>query len=434
MRLETLRELDQLLDARVAVIGPCAPQGPIDLLALPKEASLLASWLGGRGFIVRGDQWVRFVGCSFESCRLIPVAPWGLPAGEIARMFSEGLPLGRFDNLVRLDPEHALLVAAQRLVEEDSPPMTVLRQLVNEAVARHAGAWTEARASSSVWGLTYALDLLLRFVDTRPPSPVQRARARAELRGVRGAAYVRPSTTAPLRGRRRGGRGGVIALSGVDGAGKTSQAIALQETLGRLEVHAVIEWTRLAINPSLNVIGLPVKSLLMRFQKVRGGEQQLPMASEPVMDSATAFRKRHRIVNFLWVTIVTLANALAQRRSTVRHLRKGYVVIRDRYALDSAVQLHYAYGNTSGFRLQMWLLRHVPPKPRCAVLLDVKAEEALARKAEQYGLDDLRYHAELYRELHGRFGVRCLDGGRPREELCELIAAAVWRSLPRPTR
>jgi thymidylate kinase len=431
MPQETLEALDRLIGAPVAVVAPPAPS-PVDLLARSEEAELLASWFASHGFIARGRQWARFVGCGSESYRLLPVADWGLPAAELSAMFSEARPLRQLGNLGRLASRHALLVAARRLVEEDRVPTAVVQTLVEGAVAENTAAWTEARAIGPAWGLTRALGLLADWADGYPLSGVQRSRARAELGRTLGQRAGRPRIPGCSAGR-AARRGGVVALSGVDGAGKTSQAIALQETLRRLEVDAVVEWTRLAINPSLNLIGLPVKLLLQVRRPARGpGERRA--ATAPAVDTAAAFRQRHRLINFVWVTIVALANALAQRRSTVQHLRKGRVVIRDRYVLDSAVQLRYAYGDTSPFRLQMWLLRHVSLRPRCAVLLDVTAEEALARKAEQYGLEDLRHHTRLYRDAYPRFAVRRLDGGRPPAELCELIATAVWCSLDDPPR
>jgi len=64
-----------------------------------------------------------------------------------------------------------------------------------------------------------------------------------------------------------------------------------------------------------------------------------------------------------------------------------------------------------------------------AYLIDVPAEVAYARRAEQYSLEELARQAELYRAEAERLGVRRLDGSRPREELCEEIARDVWLCL-----
>ena len=55
--------------------------------------------------------------------------------------------------------------------------------------------------------------------------------------------------------------------------------------------------------------------------------------------------------------------------------------------------------------------------------------DTLARKAEQYSLEDLERQASLYREESLRLGVRRLDGELPREQLCAEIGLEVWRAL-----
>jgi thymidylate kinase len=126
---------------------------------------------------------------------------------------------------------------------------------------------------------------------------------------------------------------------------------------------------------------------------------------------------------------VAVANGITQRRETRSHLRKGRVVICDRYSLDSAVHLRYRYGEHRRFRLQAALVRVLSPRPVRAFLLDVPAETGLARKAEQYDLGQLARQVRLYREEHEQLGVRRLDGERPREELCAEIAREVWLAL-----
>ena len=131
----------------------------------------------------------------------------------------------------------------------------------------------------------------------------------------------------------------------------------------------------------------------------------------------------------MWTTVIALAHASAQRRETRPRLRRGEVVLCDRYTLDFAAHLRFRYGEQRPFRLQTRLVERLSPRPVRAYFLDVPAESAYARKAEQYSLDDLTRQARLYRDEAERLGVRTLDGERPREELCAEIAEDVWRAL-----
>jgi thymidylate kinase len=135
------------------------------------------------------------------------------------------------------------------------------------------------------------------------------------------------------------------------------------------------------------------------------------------------------LISNVWVTIVAVAHGLAQRRETRPHLRGGTVVLCDRYTLDSAAHLRFRYGEKQPYSFQVKLLAWLSPTPQRSFFIDVPAETAYARKAEQYSLDDLTRQAVLYRQEAGRLGVRTLDGERPREELCAVIAEDVWRAL-----
>ncbi len=68
------------------------------------------------------------------------------------------------------------------------------------------------------------------------------------------------------------------------------------------------------------------------------------------------------------------------------------------------------------FSLAGWLLRVLSPSPVLAFFLDVPPETALERKQDQWNVDELGLHGELYREEAARLGVTRLDGAKPKEE------------------
>ena len=104
-------------------------------------------------------------------------------------------------------------------------------------------------------------------------------------------------------------------------------------------------------------------------------------------------------------------------------------MICDRYTLDAAAHLRFRYGESHPFRFQIGLVERFSPRPLKAYFVDVSAETAHARKAEQYSLEDLTRQARLYRQEAVGLSVHRLDGERPREELCAEIAEDVWRAL-----
>ena len=228
--------------------------------------------------------------------------------------------------------------------------------------------------------------------------------------------------------RRRHGQ--LITFSGLDGAGKSSQAEALRETLEQLGWETTmqwvrLEWTTLWENRWLGVIGWPARASLGLLSRARPSDGEGP---GPGL-TPTAVRERSGFVANVWVTIVALAHASAQRREVRPHLRRGAVVICDRYTLDAAAHLRFRYGERRPFRFQIGLVRRLSPRPLRGYFVDVPPETAYARKAEQYSLDDLTRQAELYREESARLGVHKIDGERPREDLCAKIAEDVWRAL-----
>ena len=155
------------------------------------------------------------------------------------------------------------------------------------------------------------------------------------------------------------------------------------------------------------------------------GEQQHAHERE----AARELRERNPLVRQLWVSIVAAGIGRLQRRATRPHVRRGRAVVCDRYTLDSIVQLRHTYGERRRFGLQIALIRLLSPGPRVAFLLDVPPETALARKAEDYGAEELAAQARLYREVAEQLGAIRLDGTRPRDELCAEIARAVWERL-----
>ncbi len=218
---------------------------------------------------------------------------------------------------------------------------------------------------------------------------------------------------------RKPARTQILAFSGLDGAGKSSQTQALASALERLGFQAAVEWA-----PShalqLNFVANPVRRMLRV-----GKRSTAPGAVNPDLRPA----ELPAVVAHAWLTLQALATTVSLWRACLPHLGRGRIVVFDRYGLDYAVFMQYRHGAGRRFRFQTWLIRALSPRPRCAYLLDVSAETAIARKEEQYRVDELRHQSELYRKEAAAFGAARVDGELPHDDLCELIAQDVWRSL-----
>jgi thymidylate kinase len=170
-----------------------------------------------------------------------------------------------------------------------------------------------------------------------------------------------------------------------------------------------------------------VKRLLSRSRRFQAAEPQHETGLERT--PGTALRERSPAANQVWSTVVALANSLSQLQTIARHTRHGRIVVYDRYALDSTVQLRFRYGAHGKFSVQRRLIGLLAPSPVAAFYLDIPPETSLARKDDRWTLADLEAQARLYREEYERRGAVRLDGLRPRDELAAEIGEAVWRAL-----
>jgi thymidylate kinase len=392
--------VDAAAPGRVLVFGSLPGVGrDLDLLVRDDDLPAIRAALSDAGFRNRDDEWARFRDCTVDAIDLVPVSAWGLPTQEVDALFARALPIEGLDRLVRPTPHHALLVLA-RLTGRTGALPEKRRQRVAAAVAEEPAAWQLARDLAPDWELGAELEHLEET--------------------FRGAARPRFRMPAPRRPR-------VIALSGIDGSGKSSQARLLREALERLGYEAVVEWTPFGQNAWLDRIGEPAKRLLSRSRRLRLAEPAHESGLERT--PGTALRERSAAVNQVWATVVAFANALSQLQTIARHTRRGRIVVYDRYALDSTVQLRFRYGPNGRFSLQRRLIGLMAPRPLAAFYLEIPPQTSLERKDDRWTLADLETQTRLYLEEYECRGTVRLDGLRPRDELAAAIGEAVWRRL-----
>jgi dTMP kinase len=214
----------------------------------------------------------------------------------------------------------------------------------------------------------------------------------------------------------------IVALSGVDGAGKSTQLRLLGERLSA-GGHRIVElWYRPGYSEGLN----RVRGWLRRRRPA-----SLPTAAEP--------EARQRIfgrpwVQAAWIGLAT-ADTLLHYGVKVRVLSlTGRTVLCDRYLEDALLDLRFRFpARDTLLRSMEVLLRALVPRPHVGVLLNLSHGEMLLRaqaKDEPFPdpapVRDRRFRA--YQELAraGRFDV--VDASPPIDVIREELLRRVLRA------
>lgn len=428
--------VDRNLVSRVLVFGsPPSGGRDLDLLVRPTEQSTLTAVLDAAGLVRSGNQWVDFGERTATGVELVSASAWKLPAEELAELFDAARPLDGFEQLVRPAPAHALLIAARRFTRSRGDVRAKLRTHVESTLAEDPAAWAEAKQRAPAWQASRSLRLLREAQAGKAPHVRRIASGLSEdlagqpmRRRARAFARLAPRPRRTL----------VVAFSGLDGAGKSSQARTLHDSLERLGVPTAVVWSPLGGNLTLDLIAVPGRRLLRAAGKTRreraNSSPTGAVMSDP--DGARSIGAAGRAVTTAWATLVLLLNALSQRRAVLRHAGRARVVVFDRYALDSIVRARFLYGSSGGSWLQRWIVRRVAPRAGAAFLLEVSAETAWARKSDDWMLEQLARQADIYRVERDRFPVHPVDAEAPAEQIAAEIGAIVWRRLSsgRPNR
>ncbi|GHJ59984.1 hypothetical protein NOK12_25020 [Nocardioides sp. OK12] len=303
----------------------------------------------------------------------------------------------RVRSVLEASGEAAEVLAAARAVDPALGRIAGLAWSGDPATAEHLGAQEVARALAGS----------------------ARARRAARTRLV-GEPVTRPATPPVARPR-------MIALSGMDGAGKSTASLALLDHFERLDEAALVHWTRVGADLGLLVhVGRVARRLLRRDRWVsvavedpQGGSAEAP-SGQASGAAGAAVERRGGLLDGVWVLAVALSSVRAARHAG--HLRRsGVHVVCDRWLLDALVDLRLRYGR---HRVAEWLLRRGFPRPDVAVLLRVEARAAAVRKPGDQPLVVLEAMARLYDELTPRAGVVVVDAARADTDvLAEVLRA-----------
>lgn len=216
-----------------------------------------------------------------------------------------------------------------------------------------------------------------------------------------------------LSGHRGGAPGRMIVLSGVDGAGKSTQ---IELLVHDLEARGLVvgtlwcRWDPLLAKPAVRLLGLA--SRLRRRKTARGDATGPSPSTAERRRSIRARILRNRWAGVAWRGMLIIDYGARLAPAVRRARRRNDVVLLDRYWQDVMVDLSY------GGRLEdpPRLLRRLLPEPAGVVILDVPEAIALERKTDTPDLEYLSERRRLYAEVAERSGAAIVDA-RPAADL-----------------
>lgn len=189
----------------------------------------------------------------------------------------------------------------------------------------------------------------------------------------------------------------LVAISGVDGSGKTAHAEALQAAFARCDIRSRIVWTRGASSPLTDAVIRVGKRWLgsaSAASTVEGG-------SAPDVWQRRAALWRRPVVRRVWPWVIALDLWGQYLTRVAWPLLRGWVVIADRYVADAQAEVA-AYLEAAGegrVPPALRLLERLSPRPAVAFLLDVPPNVAARRRAGQESEAFLAGQAGWYRRL-----------------------------------
>lgn len=206
----------------------------------------------------------------------------------------------------------------------------------------------------------------------------------------------------------------VVALSGVDGSGKSTTSRLLVEYLDRVGVEGARVWSR----PG-NRMEWAERLLSWTGLRDRSAKPTVATVAEGGGDDGAASRRG--IVGWVWVLLVT-ATFLIDVWTQFLRRRRARVIVFDRHLVDARVTLDFVYAGVD-LTLARRLCRLLP-RADVTFYLAIDPERAAARKpGDTFGLYAVSKQLEMYGSELERLPhvVSVESGGTPERQALTLF-------------
>lgn len=214
-----------------------------------------------------------------------------------------------------------------------------------------------------------------------------------------------------------GALGHLVAFSGLDGAGKSTQIELLVLALRERGIEPKIIWSRVGYTPAFN---MAKKLLRIAFS----WSKALPPSGSSVQRTRMLGRPHIRRI---WIAIALL-DLMVKYGIQLRWLRWcSRVVICDRYLWDTLVDLEVNQGEASVRKLLLWrVLEWVSPRPDVAFCFVIPVEESLRRsdlKGEPFrdSPEVLLQRLERYRAIAQQASWNVINGIENRSDIAKRV-------------
>ncbi len=220
--------------------------------------------------------------------------------------------------------------------------------------------------------------------------------------------------------------GRLVVLSGMDGAGKSTQLNRLRLRLRAEGTRVMTIWSRGGYTPGMLALKSAVRSC--------SGRRWIPAAG-PSADRAQAFQRP--LVRRLWLTLAMLDLFLLYG-VWIRLLRAfGWTVLCDRYLPDTALDFQLHFPQEPFHRWWLWrFLTWAAPRPDASFLLLISPAESQIRSRQKQepfpdSFEALEQRHSTYQEWSKSSSWHVIDARRSEQRVAEEIDACLRSSVMR---
>lgn len=235
------------------------------------------------------------------------------------------------------------------------------------------------------------------------------------------------------KGHVRSQPGLLVAISGVDGSGKSLQVERLRGAFETCDVRVKCIWARGASSKGVGAVLRAGKTVLASSSK---DDAPTP---EAIAEAARAHgaagrgeaarfaqrqrRLRNPIARWVFGVVYALDLAWPYVVKARAYVLTGHVTLCDRYLYDALVDFALFTGtDPKQPPLALNVLRAMVPRPRAAFVLDVDPNEALRRKPEEGGTAHLEAGRAMFLEIAGSHRLDVMPASASAEAVQSVIA------------